>query len=196
MAVPTVIHGTNGKLLAAVAQLWIRPGDRVLDATYGRGRFWTVYRPPNLVAHDARLDGVDFRHLPEPDGSFDVAVLDPPYTSTGNRATSGLGDDWWDRYGIGAVKGWQALFEMNEAGMKECARVLAPGGRLLVKTADYVESGKRRWGHRHVVDTCTGLGLEQLDEFILVRAHPGPQPPGRGEEHARQAHSFLCVFGL
>jgi hypothetical protein len=70
---------TNGPLIAAVAVLWIRDGDRVLDVTYGRGNFWTKFRPEHLTTHDLTLDGVDFRHLPEDDNSVDVVVFDPPY---------------------------------------------------------------------------------------------------------------------
>ena len=57
---------TNGPLLAAAAQLWIADDDLVVDVTYGRGMFWTHYRPGRLVAHDLALDGVDFRHCLKP----------------------------------------------------------------------------------------------------------------------------------
>ena len=55
---------TNGPLLAAAAQLWIAPEDLVVDVAYGRGKFWTQYRPDRLVAHDLALDSVDFRSPP------------------------------------------------------------------------------------------------------------------------------------
>jgi hypothetical protein len=48
---------TYGPLLAAAAQLWIELEDLVVDVTYGRGNFWTDYRPARLVAHDLAVDG-------------------------------------------------------------------------------------------------------------------------------------------
>src|SRR5688572_3505485 len=84
--VQSVVHcATNGPLLAAAAQLWIGPDDLVVDVTYGKGNFWTRYRPGRLVTHDLALDGVDFRHLPEAPGSVDVVVFDPPYIPQGGR---------------------------------------------------------------------------------------------------------------
>ena len=57
----------------------------MVDLTYGRGGLWTVYCPARLIEHDIRLDGVDFRALPEASSSVDVAVFDPPYIAQGGR---------------------------------------------------------------------------------------------------------------
>jgi hypothetical protein len=193
--VPTVIIGTNADLMVACRQLGYLgdPDDVVVDVTYGRGAWWRKYRPPRLIAHDLALDGVDFRQLPEADGSITVVCYDPPYTPTGNRATSSI-DEHYDRYGLGETHGWAELWTLCEAGLKECARVLAPGGHLLVKSADGVESGRRRFLHHRLFAVALEVGLEPVDELILVRRRPGPQPPGRGQEHAHQAHSYLQVF--
>lgn len=189
----------NGPLLAAVAQLWIGPGDIVLDATYGRGLFWTKYRPARLVAHDLALDGVDFRQLPEADASVDVVVFDPPYIPQGGRETSTL-PDFLDRYGLVDVpKTHGELDDLLAAGIKEAARVLKPRGRLLVKCMDYVHGGRFRTGRHNVVRSALAVGLEQADEFIHYSGC-GPQPSEnldgspRSQLHSRRAHTFLCVF--
>jgi hypothetical protein len=109
-----VFEGSNGKLIATVARLGYlgTPTDTVFDVTYGRGSFWTVRRPPNLVTNDLFTPGVDmradFRQLPLPHGSVRVLVFDPPYISTGNRETSSV-DDFYDRFGLGEAKGWKAI---------------------------------------------------------------------------------------
>jgi hypothetical protein len=191
---------TNGPLIAAAARLWIRGGDQVLDVTYGKGNFWTEYRPTNLIAHDKyKLDGVDFRQLPEPDCSIDVVIFDPPYIAQGGRETSGI-KHMLDAYGLHDVpKTPRENRELIAAGMKEGFRVLSAGGRLLVKCMDYINGSEFQMGHHHVVSTALELGMEQVDEFVHYSGK-GPQPTltrsgaPRGQYHSRRAHTFLCVF--
>lgn len=183
----------NGALLAEAAKLWIAHDDSVLDVTYGRGMFWTDYRPAQLVTHDLALDGVDFRLLPEADASVDVVVFDPPYIPQGGRKTSTV-PDFLDRYGLVDVPG--TVGELNRLiadGIGEAARVLRPGGRLLVKCMDYVSSGKYHAGRHSVVTAALDAGLTQVDEFVHYSGL-GPQPAHRRQLHSRRAHSFLCVF--
>jgi hypothetical protein len=206
-----VIRGNNGELLAQACSLWVKPDDEVLDLTYGRGLFWTVYEPANLVTNDIATDAdlaYDYRALPHWMAQWcDVVVFDPPYISTGGVRTSTLernrkGDlspDFYDRYGIGGASGWQAVFADIALGMANAERALRPGGRLLVKTCDYVESGARRWARRHVEDIAESLGMTKVDEFIH-HSGTGPQPTTnrdgspRRQVHSRRAHSFLLIF--
>jgi hypothetical protein len=185
---------TNGTVIATAAELWIRRDDVVVDVTYGRGSFWSIYRPEHLVAHDVTVDGVDFRQLPEDDGSVDVVVFDPPYTYKGGRHTSTI-PDFDSRYGLRDAPRTLDEFEDQIArGLTEARRIMRPdGGRLLVKCMDQISSGRFVTGHHNVVAQCLALGLEQLDEFVHVRGL-GPQPSGRRQVHSRRAHSFLCVF--
>ena len=183
----------NGPLIAAVGVLWIKPSDLVMDVTYGQGNFWTVLRPERFIAHDLAVDGVDFRQLPEADGSVDVIVFDPPYIPQGGRETSTT-PDFLNRYGLVTVpKTTEELEELIAAGMKECARVLAPKGRLLVKCMDYINGARYRQGRHHAVQTAHELGLRQVDEFVHYSG-TGPQPERESQYHSRRTHTFLCVF--
>ena len=69
----------------------------------------------------------DARALPLPDGSVHLVVTSPPYNC---RVAYDGYDDWlpWDEY-------WHDLIEPS---MRECFRVLAPGGRLAVNLANVV----------------------------------------------------------
>ncbi len=190
---------TNGPLIAAAAALWIKEDDRVLDVTYGRGLFWTLYRPEHFTTHDLAIDGVDFRDLPEDDCSFDVVVFDPPYVSRGGLRTSTI-TSYIDRYGLDSIDGPDAvsgsldnLIDLIEGGMGEAYRVLAPKGRLLVKCMDFVAGGGYQSMRHRVVDYAFGLDLKQVDEFVH-HSGIGPQPSGRTQRTSRRAHSFLCVF--
>lgn len=193
--VPSVIEGTNGVLIATVARLGYLGGPDavVLDVTYGRGLWWTRYRPARLIAGAG-----DFRLRPEADGSIPVVCFDPPYISTGSRDTSSV-DEFYSRYGLGDLKGWRAVRSLIDAGLAECARVLAPGGHLLVKCMDYVESGRKVWNTFHVAAHAELLGLRLVDRFVHLSGG-GPQPATnldgspRQQRHAREVSSMLLVF--
>jgi hypothetical protein len=187
---------SNGHLIADVAHVYFPPDARVLDVTYGRGNWWTRFRPVELVAHDLKLDGVDFRHLPEPDASFDVVAFDPPYVPAGSEAVTdkdqGVGD-YLERYGIDYAPTTSAeLLTLILGGLGECARVVRPGGLVLVKCQPY-QSG-RAFHHvpARVIAAGERLGLRLLDELVH-RRRPGPTST-EVFQRARRNHSNLLVF--
>lgn len=188
----------NGPLIASAAQLWINDDDTVLDITYGRGLFWTEYRPARLIAHDLyHLDGVDFRSLPEGDASVDVVVFDPPYLARGGVATSTV-PGFLTRYGLNSTGADDSPDTVEKVqtlmvqGISEAHRVLQIGGRLLVKCMDFVTSGRFQPMRHFVVSESQTIGFEQVDEFVHYSGTgPGVWPR---QVHSRRAHSFLCVF--
>lgn len=185
---------TNGPLISHAAELWIDSDDVVVDATYGKGNFWTVFRPENLIAHDLYVgDGVDFRNLPEADESVDVVVFDPPQIPQGGRDTSTT-QDFLDRYGLQGVPKTRAELEVLIAeGMTEASRVLKPRGRLFVKCTDYINGGRFCQERHMVVTTAHFCDLEQVDEFVHYSG-TGPGKNDRRQLHSRRSHSFLCIF--
>lgn len=193
--VRSLVRGSNGVLIARVARLGYLggPASTVLDVTHGRGMWWTRYRPAGLI-----VGTDDFRHRPDPDGSIEIVCFDPPYISTGNRETSSV-DDFYDRYGLGDLKGWRAIRQLIDDGLGECARILAPGGHLLVKCMDYTESGAKVWNTFHVVAEAERIGLILVDRFHHL-TNGGPQPmtnldgSPREQQHAREVTSMLLVF--
>jgi hypothetical protein len=199
---------TNGDLVADVARLgYLRPDDRVLDPTFGRGVWWKRWRPEGLVTHDLKIDGVDFRALPHDDASFDAVAFDPPYVSTGGRSSSGMGD-MYDRFGIDAAPRTPALLqEMIDAGLEECVRVCRPyaprghaNGIILVKCQDYISSGRLWAGTHRTLSHALDLELELVDRFERTQPNPRPQPANRvngkptQQVHARRNLSTLFVL--
>lgn len=191
---PSVITGTNADLIAKVAPLYLT-GD-VCDVTYGRGRWWTRYRPEYLVCHDIdpdKGDGVDFTALPEPDDSYDAVTFDPPYIPQGGDTTSTV-PDFIAGFGL-RTRSEADLWSLIGAGLAECARVLKPGGFLLVKCMDYVNGGHRlMFGHRRIMDLAEQLNLEIHD---LIVHHTGSGPGGHNiftPIRARRHHSYLIVL--
>ena len=76
--------------------------------------------------------------------------------------------------------------------------MLAPGGLLMVKSANYVTSGRVVWGTDDVRMWCSALGLEHVDELGLLST--GMQPTTnldgstRRQVHARQNMSNLSIW--
>ena len=186
---------SNAQLIADCYELGYLDG-HVLDPTFGKGNWWTVWRPETLTAHDLdpeRGDGVDYRNLPEPDGTFDSVAFDPPYVSIGGRQTSGI-KDIHRAYGMADTpKSPWGLFEYNTLGFAECVRVLKRGGAITYKSQDYISSGKFQPVTHWIITDALRRGLEYVDRL----EHTGsirPQPPGRRQVHARRNLSTMLVF--
>lgn len=209
---------TNAELIADVAELYLDRSWRILDPTFGRGIWWNAWAPSaelggELVTHDLRIDGTDFRELPHDDATFDAVAFDPPYVAAGGRATSTLGarrgpvengrgplrrtregSDFHDRYGMTEAPNTPAgVQQLIDDGLAEAARVVRPGGVVLVKCQDYVSSGKLWPGTHLTLTRALELDLELVDRLEHL-AGKRPQPPGRRQVHARRNLSTLFVL--
>jgi len=187
----------NAELIADMPRLgylderWI-----TLDPTYGQGKFWTKWRPTNLITSD--LDpacGVvehNFTALPHMDSVFDAVVFDPPYKLNGT--STGKGSSAMDAsYGVaGDYLPWQAKHDLIRAGISECVRVLRPRHLLLLKCVDQVCSGDVRWQTDEFTRHAESLGCAKVDEFHIP-SHRA-QPAGRRQVHARRNYSTLLIF--
>ena len=178
---------TNADLLADVATLGYLP-DPVLDATYGRGAFWTKYRPTQLTTNDLRAPADhawDWTTPAPPEwaGKFGAVVFDPPYKLNGTPTDS-------DRYGVDEAMPVSRRLEVIETGAHHCAGLVRPRGFLLVKTQAQVACGRVHWQPALVEATVADLGFRKVDELHLVHT----SRPQRSQVHARRNHSTLSVF--
>src|SRR5690348_17043191 len=87
-----VSKGDNADLIAEVARLYLKKGDRIADVTFGSGVFWRQISLEDYDFHRSDLDPTrcpdtpyDFRKLPYAADHFDVVVLDPPYAHHGDN---------------------------------------------------------------------------------------------------------------
>jgi hypothetical protein len=192
---------TNAHLIVDCVRLgYLGADDLTLDPTYGKGTWWKLWRPEKLVTHDLVTDGVDFRDLPHPDGSFRRAAFDPPYVCVGGRTTTTM-PEFHARYGLTAAPRTPvALQAHNDDGLAEVHRVLKRGGTALVKCADYVWSGKLQIGTHRTLCAALALGFELVDRMEHI-GRPRPQPPRTRadgqpvrQHHARRNLSTLLVL--
>lgn len=198
----SVFTGTNAELMKAVAPLYLTGS--VLDVTYGEGKWWDRFTPDPFTFHDLyKGDGVDFRDLPEPDGSVDTVAFDPPYVVSGGTGTT----DMQERYGIGrdrlrdvsqASGGARSLDALIVGGLVEACRVARCW--VLVKCMEYAqgaELGKRndfRDVPTVVTNAAASVGWHKHDQIVHFT---GTGPGGHNifeVRRARRAHSYLLVF--
>lgn len=188
----SVVSGSNADLMRAIAPLYL--AGSVLDVTYGEGKWWDRYKPEPFTAHDLyKLDGVDFRALPEADGEFDTVCFDPPYVESGGRSKSGR-QRFLDSYGISIENVPPGnVGQLMTEGLAEVCRVARQF--VLVKCMEFVAGAKFHDMPVTVTNACAELGWRKHD--VIVHNSGG----GIGGSYrtfdvlrAARAHSYLLVF--
>ena len=193
--------GGNEDIFPHIMGLYVTPGSRVADVTFGKGVFWRNVPEGRyeLLATDIQ-SGVDCRALPYTDESIDCVVLDPPYMhSPGGTAhtvhaaferhyrNNGTGNRTTKKY-------HEAVLELYEDSGKEAYRVLRERGVLIVKCQDEVCANRQRFTHVEIMQSYERLGFIVEDLFVVVRQNrPGVSRTVR-QVHARKNHSYFLVF--
>ncbi len=184
---------TNGQLIADCFELgYLRDEDRILDPTYGLGRWWSEVGPPYLTAHDldpekAPHGPMDFTALHYEDQTFDAVAYDPPYAFRGTATPS-----FDSKYGVDAYMSVEARVDLMMRGLSEAIRVCKTGGYVLAKCQDMVVSGEVIWQRLMFAERALEDGCRLVDELYVLSGRP--QPAGRRQVHSRRNFSTLQVF--
>jgi hypothetical protein len=185
----------NAYLISDCAKLgYLAKEKKTLDPTYCRGKWWTVWKPDNLVYHDKGIDGVDFTNLPYSDEEFDQICFDPPYVCVGGKKSRMKGiEEMYQNFGL--IEGPstpKAVQQLINDGITECYRVLKKKGTLLVKCQDYTTGGKFILGTYWTIDHALKTGLVMRDRMEhLGTARPQPH---KIQKTSRRNLSTLLVF--
>lgn len=189
---------SNAHLILDCARLgYLRPEWDTLDATYGEGNWWTLWRPEYLVTNDWNVEKParyheDFRSMHWADASFNAVTYDPPYIAPGGRDKSTIGD-FNGRFGLHDTPATPAaLQEYMNAGLRECARVVKPKGYVLAKCTSYVNGAKYWPGVFLTWEAARELRLELVADMKHLSG-TGPQSQ-ESQEHPRSNLSTLLVF--
>lgn len=186
---------SNAGLIADLATLGYFDG-RVIDLTYGKGRFWNDFRPKLMVTNDLNpaTDSDlhhDFTNMPVPDGMFDMAVFDPPYKLNGTASKGGPATSD-DDYGVGGeYRTPKARHELMRMGLSEAARLSR--GFVLVKCMDQVVSGTMHWQVDLMTEHAKTLGLRKVDTGLVYGYREQPMT-GRVQKHLHRDFSTAIIF--
>lgn len=195
-------RNTNADLIVECARLgYLRREWTTLDPTWGKGRFWTKWRPDVLVGHDIdptlAPDGrsTDATDLPYDDDSFDVVVIDGPYKLNGTSTPRGPAASDRD-YGVHVPAAPEERMGLLLDMMAEGGRVA--GERLFMKVQPQVVYGRKFWQDHIVWNHGNEIGWRLLDQFYFLghRKQPAYNPDGseRRQVHSRTNYSTLMVF--
>lgn len=192
--------GTNDELFPSVMRLYVAPGSKVADVTFGRGVFWKQIPDGEYRLFPTDINsGVDCRELPYIDGSIDCVVFDPPYMhSPGGTAHVGH-QNYEGYYRNNAVKGstakyHEAVLELYFQGADEALRVLRDNGIYIVKCQDEVCANQQRLTHVEIINELAGKGFVIEDLFVLTRNNRPGVSRVLNQAHARKNHSYFLVF--
>jgi len=135
-----IMRGSSADCLEQIIETLLPDAATAIDLTWGSGKFWT---PRMLQRWDvtgidldpdrARDRCADFRELPYQDGSFDIAVFDPPYQTDAGR----------DAFISARFGSYCSVDEMRIAvmqGVAEAARVSRIG--YICKVMDHVHGNR------------------------------------------------------
>ncbi|MEE8465916.1 MAG: class I SAM-dependent methyltransferase [Dehalococcoidia bacterium] len=200
----SVVIAEDAQIIQSLLALH-RAGPRILDLTYGHGRFWA--QVSNTVGTGI-VTGIDVRHprdleiprlpaehrlqasstaLPFRPGCFDAAVCDPPFLIfsssqgiMGKRFTS--------------PRSYTALLNMMEVTAVETHTVLTPRGLVIIKTMDATDGRRRRWFHSDVQRLWESNGWRQDDLIVKIGVTNVRNPGWKYQARSKSAHTFFLVF--
>lgn len=179
-----------------------------VDLTYGRGRFYRKGIPEPRMKFDRypTCSGVvpaDARHVPLADQSVGSVVFDPPFLATTGKSLPKKGP--LKRFAtqesnamakaFGRFDSERELFDFYWAAMRECFRILRPGGILVFKCQDKVSSGRQYWSHVLIANEAEKIGFYLKDLFVLLAKNRITAAwQLKNQKHARKFHGYFWVM--
>ena len=197
--VMSAYQANNDLVFPHVMSLYVAPGSKVADVTFGKGVFWRKIPKDAYDLHASDLkDGVDCRNLPYEEESFDAVVFDPPYMHTPG-ASAHEGHQNFENYyrnnkASSEKKYHEAVLDLYFTAALEARRVLKKGGIYIVKCQDEVCTNTQRLTHVEIINELATYGFVCEDLFVVVRNGKPGVSRILAQAHARKNHSYFLVF--
>jgi hypothetical protein len=216
-------RATNDTVFPYILDLYISPGSKIADVTYGKGVFWKKINLSGYAFFPSDLKkkglpkgcrrGIDSRRLPYNNGTFDCLVFDPPYMHTpGGTAHNGHQNyeeyyannaeqdpevikQIWKKTNGKPPKYHEAVLDLYFRSGQEAWRVLRENGVFIVKCQDEVCTNRQRLTHLEITNKYETYGFVVEDLFIVMRTNrPGVSRILTRQYHARKNHSYFMIY--
>lgn len=189
-------------------------GPRVLDVTYGHGRFWDhapgtdrtvlgmdirhpadigrqhpgrqIWEPPEHGEPASVTLRASLEHLPFQTATFDAAIFDPPFLIDARGAKMG------ERYTSPA--NYTTLLALLNAAAIELRRTIRAYGLVIIKAMDTTDGRRRRWLQIDIHNIWEANGWRQEDQVVKVGMTNLRNPDWHKQTRTKSAHCYFMVF--
>lgn len=188
--ISSIMQGTDAEIIPRLVRFYSgKEQPEILDATYGKGRFWTKSNFKHLVGIDIdpRLKvpmTADYNDLPFARASFDIVIFDPPHIVRACNVDA-LDQSIYAYYNLVTASNTYKPF------LIEAFRVLREGGFVIAKIADEVRL--RKWNHVRFFIEAHAVGFRAFD-FIIKHRQLSIRNPVQTQHRARKCHCFYLVL--
>lgn len=186
------VSESQDEILENIIALHI-PGGFEVDPCYGKGAFYKsgrIQRPSlclDVIPSESSVEMGDVQQLHKRVRDVRAIVFDPPFIHS-----HGKGSAIGNRYQ--SYVNQKALWAFYERAFAAIYTTLRPGGILVWKCQDIIESRKQVWNHCKIWELCTARGMTALDLFVLVAKHRITGHNHAAQQHARKFTSYFWVF--
>jgi len=190
---PRFAGATPSYVIWNLVQRYTKPGDLVVDPMCGSGTTIDVCRETgrkargfDLAPYRPDIEQADARRIPLPTGTAQLVFLDPPYGDHLHYSD--------DPRCIGKLSPYDPRYyrEMGKV-LRECARILAPGGVLGLDVCDHFEKKKGFAPVGFQLFAQLASLLEIVDIVAVVR-HNKTLEMGNYHRAAEEGNYFLRGF--
>jgi hypothetical protein len=198
------VNDSEVQIIKDIAALHTK-GKFDVDITYSKGEIWKKVGMDPKHKFDKYPQTKDTiqadasTRIPMQNNSVESVFFDPPFLV---RAGKVGGKDTGMMTGrFTGFESVDALWEMISGSIHEAARILKPGGVLVIKLQDVSHGGSKYNTKGFYMSTAEAYnyavqaGLRPLDRFIYENKNPMPLPPSVKQQNiAKKVHNDFLVF--